>query len=102
MGKSFNSLQESLLIKSRMGVMLHDDMLYPQLSVKENLIFYSRILGIKDIFESINKISSILKLEEYMNVQVIKLCIGNKSCACTKQNKLCLYKTFLLNMQQNI
>ena len=40
MGKSFNSLQESLLIKSRMGVMLHDDMLYPQLSVKENLIFY--------------------------------------------------------------
>ncbi len=78
MGKSFNSLEESLLIKSRMGVMLHDDMLYPQLSVKENLIFYSRILGIKDIFENINKISSILKLEEYMDVQVIKLSNGNK------------------------
>ena len=32
MGKSFSSSEESLQIKSRMGVMLHDDMIYPQLT----------------------------------------------------------------------
>ena len=40
MGKSFSSSEESLQIKSRMGVMLHDDMIYPQLTIKENLVFY--------------------------------------------------------------
>ena len=77
-GKSFSSSEESLQIKSRMGVMLHDDMLYPQLTVKENLIFYSKILGIKNILENIQKISSHLNIDEYMNVSIMKLSNGNK------------------------
>ena len=78
MGKSFSSSEESLQIKSRMGVMLHDDMIYPQLTVKENLVFYSKILGIKNTTENIQKISSLLDIDEYMNVPVIKLSNGNK------------------------
>ena len=78
MGKSFTSSEESLQIKSRMGVMLHDDMIYPQLTIKENLIFYSKILGIKDATENIQKISSLLDIDKYMNVPVIKLSNGNK------------------------
>ena len=78
MGKSFSSSEESLQIKSRMGVMLHDDMIYPQLTIKENLIFYSKILGIKNIIENIQKISSLLDIDEYMNVPVLKLSNGNK------------------------
>ena len=58
--------------------MLHDDMLYPQLTVKENLIFYSKILGIKNILENIQKISSHLNIYEYMNVSIMKLSNGNK------------------------
>ena len=78
MGKSFSSSEESLQIKSRMGVMLHDDMIYPQLTIKENLVFYSKILGIKNTTENIQKISSLLDIDKYMNVQVIKLSNGNK------------------------
>ena len=78
MGKSFSSSEESLQIKSRMGVMLHDDMIYPQLTIKENLVFYSKILGIKNTTENIQKISSLLDIDEYMNVPVIKLSNGNK------------------------
>jgi len=78
MGKSFTSSEESLQIKSRMGVMLHDDMIYPQLTIKENLIFYSKILGIKDATENIQKISSLVDIDKYMNVPVIKLSNGNK------------------------
>ena len=78
MGKSFNSSEESLQIKSRMGVMLHDDMIYPQLTIKENLVFYSKILGIKNTTENIQEISSLLDIDEYMNVPVLKLSNGNK------------------------
>ena len=81
MGKSFNSSEESLIIKSRMGVMMHEDMLYPQLSVKENLEFYSKILGIKNINNTIEKISFLLNIEKYLNTPVMELSNGNKKRA---------------------
>lgn len=78
MGKSFDSTEESLIIKSRMGVVLHEDMLYPQLSVLENLNFYSKILGIKNIHDKVEELSTLLNLTKYLKIPVIKLSNGNK------------------------
>jgi len=78
MGKTFDSPEESLVIKSRMGVMMHEDMLYPQLSVKENWVFYSKILGIKNIDNIIEEISSLLNIEKYLKTPVMELSNGNK------------------------
>ena len=78
MGKSFDSTEESLLIKSRMGVVLHEDMLYPQLTVFENLNFYSKILGIKNVNNKIEELSTLLNLSDYLKISVSKLSNGNK------------------------
>ena len=78
MGKSFESTEESLIIKSRMGVVLHEDMLYPQLSVLENLNFYSKILGIKKIHDKVEELSTLLNLTKYLKISVSKLSNGNK------------------------
>ena len=78
MGKSFDSTEESLIIKSRMGVVLHEDMLYPQLSVLENLNFYSKILGIKNIHDKIEELSTLLNLTKYLKISASKLSNGNK------------------------
>ena len=78
MGKSFDSTEESLIIKSRMGVVLHEDMLYPQLSVLENLNFYSKILGIKNIHDKVEELSTLLNLTKYLKISVSKLSNGNK------------------------
>ena len=78
MGKSFDSTEDSLIIKSRMGVVLHEDMLYPQLNVFENLNFYSKILGIKNVKNKIEEISTLLNLSEYLKISVSKLSNGNK------------------------
>ena len=78
MGKSFDSTEDGLLIKSRMGVVLHEDMLYPQLTVLENLNFYSKILGIKNVNTKIEELSTLLNLSDYLKISVSKLSNGNK------------------------
>ena len=78
MGKSFDSTEDGLLIKSRMGVVLHEEMLYPQLTVFENLNFYSKILGIKNVNTKIEELSTLLKLSDYLKISVSKLSNGNK------------------------
>ena len=37
---------ENLFVKQRIGVLMHSNMLYPQLTLKENLLFFSKLLGI--------------------------------------------------------
>ena len=61
-----------------MGVVLHEDMLYPQLSVLENLNFYSKILGIKNIHDKVEELSTLLNLTKYLKISVSKLSNGNK------------------------
>ena len=78
MGKSFDSTEDNLIIKSKIGVVLHDDMLYPQLDVFENLNFYSKILGIKNVDKKIEEVSTLLDISDYLKMSVGKLSNGNK------------------------
>mgnify|MGYP001417102927 CR=1 FL=1 len=78
MGKSFDSTEDNLVIKSKIGVVLHDDMLYPQLNVFENLNFYSKILGITNVDKKIEEVTTLLDISDYLKMSVGKLSNGNK------------------------
>lgn len=48
--------QESSLIRSRLGVVTHQPLLYGDLTAEENLYFYSRLYGIPDERKRVNEV----------------------------------------------
>ena len=69
---------DNLIIKQRIGVLLHSNMLYPVLTLKENLTFFSKLLGIVDFKTNVDKVASKLNLEKFLNTEVYKLSNGNQ------------------------
>ena len=49
---------ENLFVKQRIGVLMHSNMLYPQLTLKENLLFFSKLLGIINYKNRVDEIAN--------------------------------------------
>ena len=69
---------ENLFIKQRMGVLMHSNMLYPQLTLKENLLFFSKLLGIIDYKNRVNEVADELNISRFLNIEIYKLSNGNQ------------------------
>jgi len=57
-----NLSQEAPLVKAKLGVILHESMLYPNLTCRENLNFYSHLYGLDQIGERINHVLDLMNL----------------------------------------
>ena len=69
---------ENLFIKQRMGVLMHSNMLYPQLTVKENLLFFSKLLGIIKYRSRVCEVTDELNISKFLNIEIYKLSNGNR------------------------
>lgn len=63
-------------IHKRIGVMTHDTFLYSQLTVLENLQFYGRMFGVKNLSSRISSVCQIFKLTSYLDFKVSSLSHG--------------------------
>tara|TARA_B100001996_G_scaffold199084_1_gene152412 strand:- start:600 stop:1277 length:678 start_codon:yes stop_codon:yes gene_type:complete len=69
---------ENLFIKQRMGVLMHSNMLYPQLTLKENLLFFSKLLGIIEYKNRVSEVAEELSISRFLNIEIYKLSNGNQ------------------------
>lgn len=69
---------ENLFIKQKMGVLMHSNMLYPQLTLKENLSFFSKLLGIIEYKTRVNEVADELNISRFLNIEIYKLSNGNQ------------------------
>ena len=68
--------------KKRIGVLLHENILYEELTIQENLEFYSKLYGTEeDISEVALRLIEALDLRKYMNFKVRDLSYGLKKRA---------------------
>jgi len=61
----FSLQKKPLQAKKLIAVIFHQNMLYPQLTVTENLQFFARLYGIKDSFNRINQLLEKTHLTPY-------------------------------------
>ena len=69
---------ENLFVKQRIGVLMHSNMLYPQLTLKENLLFFSKLLGIINYKNRVDEIANELNISGLLNIEIYKLSNGNQ------------------------
>jgi len=62
--------------KYHVGILFHENVLYDELTVHENLIFYSRMYGFKDLNDLARNVFKRLNLERYRDVKVRDLSYG--------------------------
>ncbi len=66
-------LSENKELRSKVGVVLESDGLFPQLTAYENLDFYARIYGLKDGIERERRIKELLELVGLYEVRGLKV-----------------------------
>tara|TARA_B100001029_G_scaffold179087_1_gene187416 strand:+ start:11505 stop:12149 length:645 start_codon:yes stop_codon:yes gene_type:complete len=69
---------ENLFIKQRIGVLMHSNMLYPQLTLKENLLFFSKLLGIINHRSRTYEVTDELNISKFLDIEIYKLSNGNR------------------------
>ena len=62
-----NSTSENMLLRSKVGVVLHASMLYPNLTAEENLLFFFRLYNLPVRPDAINRLLSAVMLEKRGN-----------------------------------
>ncbi|MFQ6034435.1 MAG: ABC transporter ATP-binding protein [Sedimentisphaerales bacterium] len=61
----FNVDSEPQKTKSQLGVILHQSMLYPHLTIFENLLFFAKLYGLKDSHDRVEEVLEDLGLSPY-------------------------------------
>ena len=77
--KLFNSdIRENLNYKSMIGMLFHENTLYDELTVEENLNFYAKIYGLEKMSDIAAEIFKRMRLENYKDTKVKDLSHGMK------------------------
>lgn len=65
-------------LRSLVGVVGHDSMLYPDLSARENLLFHAKLFGVEDRRTAVEEAADLLTVTRYLDRPVRTLSRGTK------------------------
>lgn len=71
-----DSARSATQVRRFVGVLTHQTMLYDHLSVAENLRFYGRMFGVRDLSQRIEELASVLEFGAFVNRRVATLSHG--------------------------
>ena len=77
----FDAIEEPEEVRRRLGVVLHETLLYPDLTVEENLRFFARLYGLVDVPERVAAICGRLDLAGMARNRVRRLSRGQQQRA---------------------
>ena len=77
----YNGIQLEKLgqsVRSKIGFLMHDSMMYNGMTAFENLQFYARIYNISTFKDRINEVVDMMGIEGIKNIQISKMSHGQK------------------------